>query len=108
MSIWHAGAVRVETDGKAIKVAGEGRLADRLRLLADCDTVEIVPPPSGSVPLRPDSDWLVDRWVRYWAAELSAGPVTSDYEPSDADIPEDARALLAERADDEYVEGRVY
>ena len=108
MSTWHVGGVRVETDGKTITVTGDGLLAERLRLFAGDDSVWIVPPPSGSVRLRVDSDWLVDRWVRQWAGQLGAGPVTSDYEPSDEDIPDDARELLEERADDDYVEGRVY
>lgn len=108
MSVWRADRVEVTTEKGKIVVSGDGPLAERLRLFAVDDSVDVVPPPGGSVPLRADSDWLVDRWVRQWAGQLGVAPVTSDYEPSDDDIPDDARELLDARADDEHVEGRVY
>lgn len=108
MSVWQVDRVKVTTEKGNLVISGDGKLADRLRLANEGGSVWIVPPPGGSVPLRPDSDWLVDRWVRQWAATLGAGEVTSDYEPKDDDIPDDARELIEERAGDEFVEGRVY
>ena len=66
-------------------------------------------PPGGDVALNPSSVWLVDRWFRQCAA-LASLRVRSSYAPTDADVPAEARELLALEPDwfDAAEEGIVY
>lgn len=96
------------SDGTTVEsggdVAGHSRLAIALRAeVSDLAigapvTVCVAAQPGGDIPLDLKDDWVVDAWVRFKAA-LAGLDVTTDYEPTDDDMPDAARELRA-RAND--------
>jgi hypothetical protein len=88
------------TFDKAPKVIGSSPFAAKLRYGLSSATngmapsVDILPPPSGSVSLDPSNAWLVDFWLRGLAL-LNGLTISSEYDAPIDDAPPYVRDMLA-------------
>ena len=101
--VYSDGTVVRWTSKGSVLISGDTYLAKNLRWLFTKNPqygVEILPSPSGDVPLDTASVWMVNRWlddiVRYaWAwgprpfdyVDRQGSLVSSTYKPKDEDIP---------------------
>lgn len=97
---WHfSDGTEAELLEGGLEVTGTSELAVLLRALlaVGLPRVCVVPPPGGCVPLDVRSAWICDVWLRAVASSRRVGVASTDYEPSDEDIPPEARELIEER-----------
>lgn len=90
----------VFSDGTRLRIGGvvegAGPFADLIRVLlsAEKQTRRVYVQGPASVPLDPNNPWLLDLWARNLARSRGLR-VTSDYQPDEADIPPEVRAIYA-------------